>query len=293
MNVVSETAVLYKISLRNLEAILSKETSCKLLLKKRAKNSLGIIINRLVDIRNSILSMIDQKNLLEKEIIKKMRKLSNEERKLSSNYNEPKILYQANFEPQIYSKISTDKKRNSVSNIPEIRPNEQSKLDSIFITNKKPQQIKLSLVENSTHKNDDDELNTSTVITPNYVQESKLLIRKKDIDKELKILNNFYEKTRKTTNQQNSLILPNVSINSMKTNKTKNNLPYSFFSQNCMKKSKSTHKIKLIKDSVILDYNEENLLHIQTRQIIIKKRNFSPKHRSNLSTLGFKNSGEF
>jgi hypothetical protein len=294
LNVISEAAVLYKISLRNLETILSKEKSCKVILKQRAKNSLGILTNRLVAIRNSMLSMLDQKNLLENEILKKKRKLSNEERKLNSNNYEPKILYQAFFEPQMYSKLSTDKKRNSVSTIPEIKPNEQSKFDSFFITIKKPVQSKGSLVEKSIHENDRDELNTSNVRTSKYVHESKVVISKKEIDKELKKLNDFYEKTRKPTTQQNSLILPNVSINSMKTNKTKNNLPYSFFSQNCIKKSKSTHKIKLIKDIVIQDYiNEENLLQIQTRQIPIKKRNISPKQRRNLSTLGFKNSDEF
>lgn len=293
LQVVSESAVFYKLSLRNLETILSRESSCKGIIKQKAKGSLDILLNRLIDIRNSMLSLIDHKSILENETLKKKRNLDLEEKKLLSKEKDPKINFQANFKPQIYSKLSNDKHRNNQSMISGIRSNELNKIDPISFTEKKLNEKKGNSVHNSIIRNYD-EFNNSTIKIHNFIPDKKIIVSKKDIEKELKLLNNFYEKTRKPITQHNILNLPTLSSQYQKTIKTKNNLPYSFISQNSIRKSKSNYKVKLLKDSMIDDYiNEENSLSINQSKNIFIKRNISPKGGRNLSTVSIRNSDEF
>lgn len=230
--------------MKNLNLILSKETKCLKLMKKRAFELMKTLLDRFVVIRDCLLNMINEKIIIEKELRKDKKNKENFDQKNRNKIYEPNFFFRANIKPQIYTKLNKEVVRINSSLIYDNKSFEKNKHEELFLTEKKNSIIRNNSV-NLVKINDDDELYNS--FYPQQHQTKKIIITKKDIDKELKLLHDNFNIMKKPRVQKYSYFLPKLSINSSGVVKSMNKLPYLFSSQNTSRKSKSTIKSKILK----------------------------------------------
>ena len=68
--VISERAVYYNISVKDLDSICLKENKSKVLLYERARNGLEKLTKKLILIRNSLFALVDENGIIEGKINK-------------------------------------------------------------------------------------------------------------------------------------------------------------------------------------------------------------------------------
>ena len=245
---------------KDLDTILEKEVKCKDLLQHKAKIGLENLVNRLICIRNSLFSLVDENCIFENKTTQKNFKSKfDKDKKSKLVASEPKIVYQAHFEPFTYSKLNCGLSSGRMDNRGRVIEDKE-KCNSLNHVPIKENLFKSMIVSKNFEENE-----SYSTLNPEKIIKKKIVVSKHQIEKELNLWDDYYKKTKNLSVREDNIIVKNKNI-------IKNSaLPYIFVSQQFLKKSKSLYKIKEMHKSIGFNSNHD----ISQEMNKSLKRNFS------------------